>query len=118
MLPYVNTYFLGIFYFSSKNCVLIIFFSFFDQVSSFCNGVLTNPQPEIDRNFLELWNCFLSVELYVREETKCKKIIQNKRMQIKPTSASSNTKNKTHYSWLTTMFSTFQRCIQNPLEYL
>ena len=33
--------------FSSKNCVFIIFISFFDEVSSFRNRILTNQKPEL-----------------------------------------------------------------------
>ena len=44
--------------FSSKNCIFIVFVSFFDEVSNLHNRILTSQKPEfVIRNCQ--WNCML-----------------------------------------------------------
>ena len=42
--------------FSSKICVFIIFIFFFDEVSNFCNRILTNKKPKLVIRNCQ-WNC-------------------------------------------------------------
>ena len=39
-----------------KKCVFIIFSSFFDEVSNFCNRILTSQKPELVKRNCQ-WNC-------------------------------------------------------------
>ena len=54
----VYIYIFGIFllFFIKKNCVFIIFVSFFDKVSNFRNGILTNQKPGLVIRNCQ-WNC-------------------------------------------------------------
>ena len=46
--------------FSSKKCVFIIFISFFDKLSNFCNRILANQKPKsLKKNCL--WSCMLMI---------------------------------------------------------
>ena len=56
MLKYTfSTFFVIVFH--QKIRVLIIFISYFDEVSNFCNRILTNQKPE-----LVIRNCHLNCE--------------------------------------------------------
>ena len=45
-----------------KVCVFITFTSFFDEVSNFCNSILTNQKRELVFSSC-LWNCMIMYEL-------------------------------------------------------
>ena len=45
-------------FFTQKKCAFIIFISFFDKVSHFCNKILANQKPELVIRICQ-WNCMI-----------------------------------------------------------